>query len=181
MVLYQAMLLKNLFVISLILLISISHFGYYFVCSYQQKKVRKEMKLRMLANINSTSLVVFEKALIDPEIIWKEKGKEFILKGEMFDIVSITKNAGKTYFHCINDKVEKKMLNDFASKIGNQASGSAKGKKSLNQIKFQLQDIVLIDLKEAYIFHASLSHHYYTADEALIFTSKKVSLPPPRC
>ena len=181
MVLYQAMLLKNFFVISLILLISISHFGYYFVCGYQQKKIRKEMKIRMLANVNGTSLIVFEKALIDPEITWKEKGKEFIFKGEMYDIVSITKTAGKTYFHCINDKVEKKLLNDFARKIGNQAEGSAKGKKSLNQIKFQLQDIVLTDLKEAYIFLVPFAHQYFMCDDALISTSKKVNIPPPRC
>ena len=80
MVLYQAMLLKNLFVISLILLISISHFGYYFVCGYQQKKVRKEMKLRMLANINSTSLVVFEKALIDVKNLSKKPDDSVLLQ-----------------------------------------------------------------------------------------------------
>ena len=47
------------------------------------------------------------------EIYWEEKGKEFMFKGEMYDVVKTKTVNGKVMLYCINDKKEKALVDNY--------------------------------------------------------------------
>jgi hypothetical protein len=47
---------------------------------------------------------------------WIRKGKEFMYKWAMYDVVKITKQNSKTLIYCLNDEKEKQLLDNYAVK-----------------------------------------------------------------
>ena len=46
-------------------------------------------------------------------VVFKDKGKEFILNGEMYDIKAKFSEGDYTIFRCVNDKKEKQLLTEL--------------------------------------------------------------------
>lgn len=87
------------------------------------------------------------------DIVFKDHGKEFLYKGEMYDIKDSTTEGDHILFRCVNDKTEKKLLAGLKEQIRNNGgTDSTPGKKqndsSKNPVKdlyFCIEDIKNID------------------------------------
>jgi hypothetical protein len=88
--------------------------GYYFVFSYNQYLVRREMKSQIRAGYFEESLFVLNiiNPSLNPDFKRIDKG-EFRYKGKLYDIISEKNSGNMTTFHCINDKNEEKLLAGF--------------------------------------------------------------------
>ncbi len=49
------------------------------------------------------------------EISWLDNGKEFRYRGEMYDVVKTEEFPGCTCYHCINDRKEKELIDNYNS------------------------------------------------------------------
>ena len=170
--------LRNLSVISLLVLFVISQVGYYCVYHYQQNRIKEDVKRQLFANVPESSLLVFE--IDTPGIEWEEEGKEFYLHGELFDVAKIKNVAGKTFIYCINDKKEEKLLQDLAQTIKSQTDNNGSGKSGKHEIKFQITDLTIKHLENISVFDPALSYRYFSFDAELLTSFKKIKVPPPR-
>ena len=173
--------MKKFLAIPLLMLIAVGHFGYIFVCGYHQKRIVKEMKARIRAGVPDEALDVFEKKIIDPHITWKKKGKEFILNGDMYDVVRIKEIKGKTFIYCIKDTVEKKLLNDFAAKFQDESAGNTSNKKQGHIIKLKFPESDWYTMSVNPVFFPSAEQHFRHAADALFTLCIPVYTPPPQC
>ena len=171
--------LRNLSVISLLVLFVISQVGYYCVYHYQQNRIKEDVKRQLFANVPESSLLVFE--IDTPGIEWEEEGKEFYLHGELFDVAKIKNVAGKTFIYCINDKKEEKLLQDLAQTIKSQTDNNGSGKSGKYEIKFQITDLTIKHLENISVFYFYPVYRYFSYDTAILFSLKEVNAPPPRC
>jgi hypothetical protein len=125
--------------------------GYYFVFSYNQYLVRREMKSRIKAGYFAESSVVLKiiNPASNPDFIRIDKG-EFRYKGKLYDIISEKTTGNVTVFLCINDKNEEALLAGFhhSFDIASAQNDPAKAKHAraliYHVIKIALTESLLI-------------------------------------
>ena len=85
--------------------------GYYFWFGFRQYCIRKEIKQQIRNGLGEDELtvIIFE-GKNGAGLDWIRPGKEFNFKGKMYDVVKSKVNNGKTFYFCINDKKEKKLI-----------------------------------------------------------------------
>ena len=109
--LYLCPLMKKLFAIFLVALFLFNTVGYYFVFSYNQYTIRKEIHCLIRTRYFEGSCIMLQIStpLLNSDFKWLETG-EFRYKGVLYDVIS-EKSVGQiTTFHCINDKQEEKLI-----------------------------------------------------------------------
>lgn len=74
-------------------------------------------------------------------VVFREEGKEFIFKGEMYDIKSITRDGDFVVFHCINDKTEKRLLAGLETQAKSNGNSGSSDKKQDNASKNHIKDL----------------------------------------
>ena len=149
--------------------------GYYFLHTLQQYQARKEIKRAMLANIPESQLEIIA---AQDELEWEEQGKEFHYRGHMYDVVSTSVVNGKTFYHCINDSKEKKLL-DHLVNVVKSSRGNGKRNSGKSIIKFQVIDSELAHIVTVAIPVLS-KQQYITFTPRLMFSVSEIPLPPPR-
>ncbi len=71
-------------------------------------------------------LAVFTFSISDlNKIEWEEKGKEFWLNGNIYDVVKKQETADSITFHCINDRQEKSLFANLEELINRQMNSDA--------------------------------------------------------
>ena len=130
----------------------------------------------MLANIPDSSLEVIIAENHKDEIRWEEKGKEFSLKGVMYDVAKVIKKNDRTYLYCINDKKEKELLDDFLNAVDrNQANG----KQSSNILKSLVPDLIVLNFDDVFTI-PQYTQQFFVKDEEAVSSYIKISTPPPK-
>lgn len=72
---------------------------------------RHEMKKMIRQNLDSTQITLITLTHANShEFKWRDKGKEFCYRGEMYDVVKKEAGPSGTRIFCINDKVEKQLI-----------------------------------------------------------------------
>lgn len=138
------------------------------------------MKTRIRAGVPDESLAVFEKKLIDPHVTWNKKGKEFILNGEMYDVVREKDINGKTFIYCIKDSEEKKLLNEFADTFHDDNAGNANNKKQGYVFKLKFPESDWYGFGGDPVFFPPEDQYFHDADDALVTLCNPVYTPPPQ-
>lgn len=92
--------------------------GWYLMYMISERQVKQEVKA-YVANHPDLADAVFSfdfknGSVSDPSFEWEEKGKEFVYKGSMYDVVSCVEKDGKLFLKCINDKKEKELKASMA-------------------------------------------------------------------
>lgn len=76
------------------------------------------------------------------DIVFKDHGKEFLYKGEMYDIKDTTTEGDHILFRCVNDKTEKKLLAGLKEQINNNGgTDSTPGKKQHDPSKNPVKNL----------------------------------------
>jgi hypothetical protein len=124
--------------------------------------------------------MVFDAGANKKDIIWEEKGKEFSLDGDLYDVAKTKIINGKTFLYCINDKKEEQVLQDRSNAVKSGTEQNANTNKQGNHsVKFQMNDYILSSIEKSVFTTASVTQEYSDFTVALVSSVKKVITPPP--
>ena len=157
-----------------------SQAGYYFFYSYQQERVKEEMKAQIRASRTDSDFEVFILEEKVKDIVWLEVDEEFCLDGILYDVAQIKKQNGKTYLYCINDKKEEQLVKDMAKAVRSGKDNATNGKDRKHSVKFQLIDYNISSIDNALYSALIPAREYFVADDAICTSYKQVNSPPPR-
>ena len=89
---------------------------------------QENSKIEMMERIRSfASVDELVKIEMNNNIRWEEKGKEFSMNGELFDVVRTKTINGKTILYCLNDTKEQQIINEYNNQTKNNSSTGKKG------------------------------------------------------
>jgi hypothetical protein len=161
----------------LLIIVSITHLGYYCVYRYQQQQQRKEMEAKLFENISESELDIIVLEENRDYIEWEKEGEEFVLQGEMYDVAKIKKVKGKTLLYCINDKKERQLLNDYSKVL---KSTTCPGKSGKHIASFQLPDFLYALVEKNTGFTLLPNKKLFDFNTALTSSEKEINVPPPK-
>ncbi|TWI80389.1 hypothetical protein IQ13_3066 [Lacibacter cauensis] len=154
--------------------------GYYFLYTFQQKQLKREMKKEMLAGISFSELEVIDPSAAGTSFRWEEENKEFYLHDELYDIVEVRKEGTKTLYYCINDKKEKQLLKKLADAVRGGQQGRHGSKHGKQLVKFQLPVFVLSKLTVEFTGLVVERPSFGMLEQHLVSVSKEIKDPPPK-
>ncbi len=138
------------------------------------------MEQQLLAGIPDNYLTVFDAGTSNKDISWEEKGKEFTLDGNRYDVAKTRIINGKTFLYCINDKKEEQVLKERSNAV---KSGTDQNANTNNQpghiVKFQINDCILFGLEKPTAAAQPDPQEYADLTVAMVSSFKKVITPPP--
>lgn len=106
--------LKIFFSAVLLVLILLNSGGSYFIFKYSQFRQQKEIKTSIRNGMSNNEL---EKIVVSgknfKQLSWLKPGKEFSYQGYMYDVVRSTRKGNQIVLFCINDKVEKNLVDNY--------------------------------------------------------------------
>ena len=105
-----------------------SQFGYYFVLRHSQSVHKEVIKEKILSQLKDEELKIISLSDDHQQIYWEENGKEFLFKGEMYDVVKTKSVNGKVMLYCIDDKKEMALVNNYNLITKHNSSSDKKGK-----------------------------------------------------
>ena len=123
--------MKKLFAIILVALFLFNTAGYYFVFSFNQYTIRREIHNLIRSGHYNSSCITLRIANpdTDPEFKWVDV-REFRYKGVLYDLCSEVTDGSVTILKCFNDKEEDELISSFnhtqESNFGNKAPGRTK-------------------------------------------------------
>jgi hypothetical protein len=133
--------LPFLLVFSLIYNIGGDYVWFRFLQSEIVEEIAHEIRMGMKAE--NLSLIILSKNE-EANLCWIKQNKEFIYKGDMFDVVSIKIQHQKKYIQCYKDVREKKLITDFNKNHDSKKEAELKTKK-LSNIQFFQQNFSLVN------------------------------------
>jgi hypothetical protein len=112
----------------------ICQYGQFFLFSVQQWQIRRSWEQRVLSTVPEAYL---ERIEDNGTLAWEEKGQEFSLNGDMYDVVRTRTEQGKTVHFAVNDRKEGQLIKTFSRlfKEGPDNGDGSKGSKLT--LKFQ--------------------------------------------
>jgi hypothetical protein len=141
----------------------------------QQYRAKQEMNARILAGVNDEELLAISET---DAITWKEAGKEFLLNGNLYDVVRIKHTNSGRLLLCVTDEQEGRILKKFENFAHEQQKkGSEKSQLTLKLSVPQLpsvqplvSSVMLTEpVKNGWPYHA------------LCTGVCTIVLPPPKC
>lgn len=168
--------LKKLSLIIIITVLGYSQVGYYFVMRHFQDEQKEAIREKILAELKDEQLAVIS-VNNNQNIYWEEEGKEFLLNGEMYDVVKTKIVNGKAMLYCINDKKEKSLIDNYNLITKNNSSSDKKGKAAFDN-SFNL----FVDVKENHsgLNFALISKIFHSFDSPLSENAAEQISPPPK-
>lgn len=172
--------MRKLIAIFFLIPVFFTQVGYYFMYSFQQKQLRREMKKEIFAGIPLSELELIDPSTAGTGFQWKEEDKEFYLHDEMYDIVSTKEINGKIYYYCINDKKEKKLLKNFTDAVRGSHHGRNGNKQGKQVIKFQLPVFVLSKLPDDVAGLVIDLPSFGSLEQHFVSICREINDPPPK-
>ena len=149
--------------------------GHYFVFLLHVSQVKKEMKEELKGGwIGKTTTLIFtEKEFAS--LAWEEE-QEFRWKGDMFDVISKSREEGRILVHCIPDKKETELLEAYQHWLKAEKGST----RSSSLLKLFYSAFTRSD--ERYLCFDGIKIHRVFARYApfLERTTRAVPKPPPR-
>ncbi len=170
--------MKKTLVISLLFLLFINQLGYYCIHLLKLNQLKGAVKQQLLTSLSSTALERID-AIANKDLIkWEEPGKEFYLKGQLYDVARIVSEGGSRYLYCFNDKNEEQLLTDLSQQIRSAHDAPITGKSGSHEIKLRLPDLVKISDDAREITPAGIPFEYARFADDIVFPAKDVDTPP---
>jgi hypothetical protein len=145
---------------------------------YRQQQVRHEMKTRLFAELPESDLVQIDLETFSDQIHWEEKGKEFMMGGEMYDVVKERSIGNRRIIFCINDKKEQELMKAYAKATNPSDPKKANGKHAF---KFQQTDCFILTVPERAFPGIHGQFFSLRSTSPLSSLAHEVQGPPPRC
>jgi hypothetical protein len=133
-------------------------------------QVRKQIRDNLLSN-ELTLLIINSKELAS--VHWKQDGKEFEYRGELYDVSNLVNKKEASYIYCFKDAREKQLLSVYEQKKNN----NRQSEKYLTKIQYTAC-ILPQNLKETLpvVEHTT----YLFQNEILVSPFADIHSPPPK-
>ena len=151
--------------------------GYHFIYLIQQYEIKEMQELEVLKKLPRSALERIEDS---NQIDWEEEGREFYLKNALYDVVEITKEGNKVVYYAINDKKEKKIIDQLSnlSKLLNE--NNTENKQHQKTIKLDFPIFVLESMDLSYACIERKNEKYIFFKDGIISSDLVIDLPPPK-
>ena len=140
---------------------------------YEQKEAVKEKIFEQLKDEELQIISISD----HQNIYWEEDGKEFILNGEMYDVVKRKMINGKEFLYCINDKKEKALIDNYNLVTKGNADTD---KKVKNTIDNSCNLFVETENNNSDLDFAVTSKTFYSFDSRILECIATEISPPPK-
>ena len=148
--------------------------GYYLWFSAIQYGLQKEMEKEIGEGSKDDDLtLIIVPAKGETGVVWIKPDKEFLYKGEMYDVVKIQNKDQKKYYYCLNDSKEKELIANF-NKTGNHKKETEKKLKRNFNFNFDFQRFSIA--KNLYPIHLTFISIQFLYKS----TSADILSPPPK-
>jgi len=97
---------------------------------YQQHEQKEAIKEEIFSQLTDEELQIVPANSKD--IYWEEEEKEFVLFGEMYDVVRSKTVNDVVLLYCINDKNEKALVDSYNTVTKHNSSTDKKGKNTID-------------------------------------------------
>ncbi len=98
--------MKPIIIILLLFVFAYLQMGFYLHSLKLRAEAKFEFKEKVKTSLAEYDLDIFELNVIKNSVTWEEEGKEFWLKGQLYDVVVQKTINGKKYIYCLNDTKE---------------------------------------------------------------------------
>jgi hypothetical protein len=169
--------LKAFFTITLLLALGFSQVGYYFVMLIGQHQLKEDIEAAIHNNLTEKEMETISYTDNYKNIFWEEEGKEFLFKGEMYDVVKSAVVKGKKLLYCINDKKEKELIEKYSALTKNNSGNNKKQKSNT----YQFETLFVYESKEVNThIYVPITNgtNFYTSNLAKGIS--KITFPPPK-
>lgn len=157
--------------------------GISLVFTFQKARLRREMKAQIKGHIPKDQLHKFSDiAAGGNDILWTRKGKEFMLNGEMYDIVYSEKEKDSTYYYCINDSEETRLFAHLDEMVGKKMKEESNSGKQSGKLIRALTSLVYIGNEYPPLTERlpSVVRYYLRMDGMPLAPYLEYVTPPPR-
>lgn len=169
---------KKSIVVTLLAVMIYNYAGYYAICLAIEWHLEEEMEESLLKNAPESLLEKIIYTGNEQHIHWEEEGREFLLNGQLYDVVKIKKENDKIVLLCINDKKEEDLVQQLSEVVGLHANAHQKSIKA-NFFKVPF-DPVIIDTEELYFLPRQVESCFSRYSMSLLSPFNKILSPPPR-
>ena len=152
-----------------------SQTGHFVIYHIQKWRIQCTVREALLTSLDDRYLDIIE---LNINIVWEEEGKEFILNGEFYDVVSIKEINGKTFMYCLNDKKEERLVKNFYKTI-KLASDNDTKKSNKVSFKFHVTDQYIIPFISKLPANIDILLSYINYKATLVSNYKEIIIPPP--
>ncbi len=144
---------------------------------YQKKKIRKEVKLQIIAGIDKEKLVLlkFTKEESQTKLRWKHS-KEFEYKDQLYDIVEKKIKGDIVYYWCWWDNKETNLNRQLDDLLANVLGKDPKNKENKKRLANFYKSLYYKQFPNWYLFSFTKEQIVVTPYE---FSYLTISLPPP--
>jgi hypothetical protein len=168
--------MKKIISFLLIFIFFYSIIGFYLNFELEQFRIKEEIKEKIIHNLPYNKLTLIKVSSVDKgNFTWTEYGKEFRFNSNMFDVVRIKIQGGKTYYYCFDDEKESNLFIHLDKLVKEQTDNS---RSRTTQKKQHI----------TYFFHETLllqcptkkPVYYFTSTSKFISICSEVLSPPPK-
>lgn len=153
----------------------------YTVFQFQKKKIKKEIKRRMIAGMNRDELILLSFSSIDliNKLVW-EHAKEFKYQGVMYDIESRESCGDIMHYWCWKDDKETQLNKDLHQLVCFALQRDDGQKETQNRLFdffkiFYINTITPIELRQSLL----ISVDFFFDDRVLLSSAQSPLEPPP--
>ena len=141
-----------------------------------QTEQKESVKEKIFREIKDEELEIVSVSN-NQNIYWEEEGKEFLLNGQMYDVVKVRSVNGKMTLYCINDKKEKALIDNYNLVTKHNSSPDKKGKNAFDN-SFNL----FVDLNERdnTLYPGAVAIAFCSFDSQLCDNIAERISPPPK-
>jgi hypothetical protein len=161
-------------VLSIFVLSQIGHQLVFELAKWEAKNIIKK-------NIKTNKFQgVIESIAENASMSWEEKDQEFVLNGQMYDVVKKEVQGQKVIYYCINDSKESNLLAIYNQWIHSDKSSTNHHQHSKLALKYSTLECTLTNYIEEQISAMILASKFN--DQAIAFQNVHLSLdaPPPK-
>jgi hypothetical protein len=149
--------------------------GYHFVCRFRIAEAKQEMKKELLRSRKNEATEL----ILSPDeislLVW-ENSSEFHYKNEMYDVVRIEKQDGKTIICCVSDKKEKALVEHYL-KVQKQSSEKNNSNSVLKLLSVRFIPPVVIAINAPVQVLPTAFAHYLLS---IPLSEQSIPTPPPK-
>ena len=168
--------MKKILSILLVFVFFYSIMGFYLNFQIEQFRIKEEVKEKIISNMPDKELTLIKiTSRENDQIIWMEEGREFKYEGNMFDVVKIKKNKDTTYYYCVSDVKESKLLVHLDKLVKEQTDNSqSRTNQKKQEINYLLHEILFTQcLTGTPVLYFNYPSAYKSIDSDILS-------PPPR-
>ena len=168
--------MRKILAASLIVILFVNLFGYFISFTAERMKIHEEVKQMMLqAKLKDAAQFVFTNAEYE-KLSKYENGKEFSLKGELYDVVSKKMCNGKIILTAVYDHSESDLFHEFVSFFKNETSSEKNKQQQISSFTL-FEFIAATSIWKCFATVTSMSLPSYSS--ALLAFVSSIQLPPP--